>query len=501
VGKVAHFNIPTPDAVASDIKYDRLYPAQFAQPATYIRFSSTVEDCIGVPYCMSAEDEDFLKSMNHRRPKSAQRCSEDWFEQAMYSFEETSQIRQPFAAVDKPPVLLYKEMEVAFDETVEESARMFASDIYEYWKSQRLKGGNNSLMARLKTLKMDTGQEADDSDPYACFRRREVRQVRKTRGRDAQIMEKLKKLRRELEDGRQLLDLVKRREKGRKEDLTLSRQIFQQRAAVREMKRTLNIEESHDELLITQKTPKKSRIPDMAQHVAPLANQSRFTNRPETALAPESNLINLRDVVARKAHEIENLMKKLLSKFEEENLHYVDKTMAAVLRLYSPDLELNGDPGFVSMKASYMQQPTPPESVVDEALHESDVSAAEDKSAVSIRWASPVEQKSFKHQPRYRRRVGRAAVMIDRHNCKSMQPERTTPRMQDLGQYDYDDGDDDIVDVEEAIDVTGHWGEYSFDLQARWAIDRGDAQRRSSINSRDSVMSGGCSLTGALNRI
>jgi len=57
------------------------------------------------------------------------------------------------------------------------------------------------------------------------------------------------------------------------------------------------------------------------------------------------------------------------------------------------------------------------------------------------------------------------------------------------------------VDVEEAIDVTGHWGEYSFDLQARWAIDRGDAQRRSSINSRDSVMSGGCSLTGALNRI
>lgn len=404
-------------------------------------------------------------------------------------------MRQPFAAVDNPPVLLYEEMEAAFDETVEESTRMFAKEIYEYWKSQRLKCGNRSLMARLKTLKMDIGQEADDSDPYACFRRREVRQIRKTRGRDAQIVEKLKKLRKELEEGRQLIDLVKRREKGRKEDLTMSRQIFEQRAAVREMKRTLNINEPHDELLVTQKTPKVPQVSAMAPNVVPPGSHLRLTNRPETAFAPESNLFNLRDMVARKAYDIENLMKKLLSKQEEENIQYIDKTMDALVGLYSPDLETSGGPGFISLKASYVQQATPPESVADDELHDSAVSGSENQSAVIIHWASPVAQKSFKHRPRYRRRMGRAAVMIDRHNFKTTRLEHTS-RMQDLHKYDLDDGDDDMLSVDEDANVIGHWSEYSFDLQARWAMERGEVQRRASINSRDSAMSGGHSWPG-----
>ena len=43
--------IPTPDATkAKGIEYDKLYPKVFSSPATYIRFSSTVEESIGVPY-------------------------------------------------------------------------------------------------------------------------------------------------------------------------------------------------------------------------------------------------------------------------------------------------------------------------------------------------------------------------------------------------------------------------------------------------------------------
>ena len=149
-GKVAQIYIPTPETVQSSIQYDKLYPLTFSQPATYIRFSSTVEDCTGCPYNLTEEDDDCLKSINEKRNVSTQ-CSEDQFEEVMNFFEETSHTKQPYAAVDNPPVVTWEEMEGAFDETFdEETIRSFAKIIYEHWKSRRLKVGNKSLMPGLK---------------------------------------------------------------------------------------------------------------------------------------------------------------------------------------------------------------------------------------------------------------------------------------------------------------------------------------------------------------
>ncbi len=219
---------------------------------------------------MSAEDEQFLKLLNSKKAK-APYCTEDQFEDVMNFFEETAFTKQPFAAVDNPPVIPFEEMENAFDEAPSDSAREFAKDIYVHWKAQRLKRGNRSLMA---TLKFETGQETDDSDPYVCFRRREVRQARKTRGRDAQVVEKLKKLRKELEDARQLVHLVKQRELGRKDQLALEKQIFEQRAAVKEAKRNLGIKGDDDDL-INQKVCEsticltKTYSPSVSHHQSP----------------------------------------------------------------------------------------------------------------------------------------------------------------------------------------------------------------------------------------
>ena len=146
---MAQIYIPTPDTIQSSIHYDRLYPLTFSQPATYIRFSSTVEDCSGCPYNLTDDDDAFLKSRNGKRSASTQ-CSEDQFEETMNFFEETAQAKQPFSAVDNPPVVTYEEMESAFDENFEDAARTFAQDIYEHWKSRRLKAGNRSLMPGLK---------------------------------------------------------------------------------------------------------------------------------------------------------------------------------------------------------------------------------------------------------------------------------------------------------------------------------------------------------------
>ena len=148
-GKVAQIYIPTPDAVQSSIQYDKLYPLTYSQPATYTRFSSTVEDCAGCPYDLDEEDDAFLKSLNKKRNASTQ-CSEDQFEEVMNCFEETAQVKQPYAAVDSPPVLSYEEIESSMDDYLEDHMRPLTKDIYEHWKARRLKTGNKPLVEGLK---------------------------------------------------------------------------------------------------------------------------------------------------------------------------------------------------------------------------------------------------------------------------------------------------------------------------------------------------------------
>lgn len=152
-GKVAQIYIPTPDAVQSSLQYDKLYPLTYAQPATYVRFSSTVEDCAGCPYDMDEEDQTFFKFMNKKKNASTQ-CSEDQFEEIVNCFEETAQVKQPFAAVDSPPVLSYDEIESSMDDYLDHHARPFAREVYEHWKARRLEAGNKPLITGLKVSRL-----------------------------------------------------------------------------------------------------------------------------------------------------------------------------------------------------------------------------------------------------------------------------------------------------------------------------------------------------------
>lgn len=265
-GKFKEAYIPTPPTIASDVQYDVLYPARFEQPATYIRSSATVEDhCNGPPYCMDEADEVALQKINAHLPTELKPCTEDQFEEVMAFFEETAHNKQPYAAVDNPPVLPLEELEEQYDETVGPNVRRLAKYVYEHWKSRRLDSANHGLQPTLKVssvnilsvslltiTQFETGQDTDDADPYVCFRRREIRQIRKTRHRDAQSAEKLRRLRKELEDARQIMAMVKQREIMRKEVLSIDKTLFKQRADVKETKRKLGIK-GDDEDLINQK--------------------------------------------------------------------------------------------------------------------------------------------------------------------------------------------------------------------------------------------------------
>ncbi|KAK5153271.1 enhancer of polycomb-like-domain-containing protein [Cryomyces antarcticus] len=449
-GKVAQIYIPTPETVSTKVEYDRLYSKAFSQPATYIRFSSTVEDCTGIPYCMTSEDDVFLKAFNQKklsvsvRSKDDNPCSEDIFEEVMNFFEETSQSKQPFAAVGDTPVLAYEELENAFDETISLTARPFAREIYEHWSSQRLKHGNRPLQP---TLKFETGVETDDADPYVCFRRREVRQARKTRGRDAQVTEKLKKLRKELEDARHLVHLVKQREVINRERLALDRQIFDQRTAVRQVKQKIGKQpDDNDEDLINQKPVLKTKVKaDGSQQnrtsSVSLRAPARADGRP-----PEADLVSLEDKNAEKEQLIQQFIAEKGEQHKKWNAGWSDLTWRPI----TPPLETSSMPGFKSAVHGH-GLPTPPASISseqsgDNMIIDSEVSAdhAIQHSMPVVRFASPpLDASFFERLPCYRRRMGRGGrLLIDRRRAKP-RTEAVSELAADRAKYESDeDGDE-----------------------------------------------------------
>ena len=163
----------------------------------------------------------------------------------MEVYEETAELQAPFAAVDNT-VIPFDTMKVALKQQVEETLHGLAKDVYEHWKVRRQESGNNPVQP---TLKFETHKETDDHDPYVCFRRRELRQTRKTRQRDVQSTEKLRRLRKELEEGRQLVILAYQRELTKRELLNVDRSIFEQRSKVKEAKVRLGIKTDDDDLI------------------------------------------------------------------------------------------------------------------------------------------------------------------------------------------------------------------------------------------------------------
>ena len=71
----------------------------------------------------------------------------------MHCFEETAQVKQPYAAVDSPPVLSYEEIESSMDDYLEDNNTLFTKEIYEHWKARRLETGNKPLVEGLKVGK------------------------------------------------------------------------------------------------------------------------------------------------------------------------------------------------------------------------------------------------------------------------------------------------------------------------------------------------------------
>ena len=98
--------------------------------------------------------------------------------------------------------------------------------VYDYWLNKRLEK-QQSLIPSVRQEKRD-GTQAPS--PYVAFRRRtEKMQTRKNRKNDEASYEAMLKLRRDISTAVTLLEMVKRREKTKKEKLNLTVEVFEKR--------------------------------------------------------------------------------------------------------------------------------------------------------------------------------------------------------------------------------------------------------------------------------
>lgn len=502
--------IPTPEATASSLRYEDLYPKRFTQPQTYIRFSSTVEDMIGCPYCMTGEDAAFLRAYNANKDEASQ-CSENDFEEVMNFFEETSHSKQPYASVDNTPVLSFEELEAEYDETIGESARRFAKDIYSHWKNQRMLKNNRPLISNLK---FEMNLETDDNDPYVCFRRREVRQARKTRGRDAQVTEKLKKLRKELEEARYLMAQVRRRELLARDQIALDKQIFEQRCGLKDITRRLNIKDNNEELLINQKvcillltaayspltslqpTPKpKPRVDTHAvrQGIPGMSSKTQVS-RPDGRLV-DTDLVYLEDQLAKRQEAIERFIDDNVERHQKWNIGWIDNTWRPI----TPPLEQPHSHSSFRAVVAGPQLITPPASASEEGTGDAmevDQPSKElmPHNAARIRYASPPLDIPYEDQTRFRRRIGRGGrLMIDRRGVKRQKvgpiDEDVDDRLADRYRFEDDSSDEEAIYPVDWTDDINIRYRILIDKQER-DLQRQQAQRRVALENNNRSASG-----------
>ncbi|KAG2216831.1 hypothetical protein INT45_005157 [Circinella minor] len=235
--------IPTPDAtkVISNEDYDRIYKRNFLfkKPTSYIRFSMTVEDMIkgGDQYFMDEKDDIFLKKYNDEYKNN--KLSEDKYEDIMHQIESVVSYQLPHLSLDPlstpEPNELLKMLPDSFHSLSSSLPNIFP--ILEHWRSRRLAQGGKPIIPQLQyedILK-------NEIDPYVCFRRRETKPVRKTRRTDQQSLERLRKLRNDMEKARNLFEMVLRREKFRKETLVQDYNVFDKKCEIRNYQKRLNI--------------------------------------------------------------------------------------------------------------------------------------------------------------------------------------------------------------------------------------------------------------------
>ncbi|XBW38212.1 hypothetical protein QEN19_003803 [Hanseniaspora menglaensis] len=284
-----HDYIPTPDASKRWNAYNDLQISKFENPEHYIVSSATLEECFGIEYLMDEVDEEFLK-----KECLQDIISDDHFELLCQIFEEIVIEHQPFLSVEPDSILTYEDLFKILDNKIngdipllkaslcststnEEKGinialkkellkdlkvpnyikliwesdttnktlspnseksmlniwRSHGEIIFNHWRERKIQSKGDTIRPHLR---FEKNGEKNDNDPYICFRRREIRQVRKTRKMDKINSQKLYILMEQLERSRDIINKVNEREVVKQEKIYHWENIYRQRKRIRDNK-------------------------------------------------------------------------------------------------------------------------------------------------------------------------------------------------------------------------------------------------------------------------
>ncbi|XP_070024427.1 uncharacterized protein LOC107763977 isoform X2 [Nicotiana tabacum] len=208
--------IPIPEYVVVDT-YERDYSRTFAQPTSYIHARGARAE-IGefVDYNLDNEDEDWLQDINRERKALAA----EKLETILHKLEVLDHKARERAGVITPtlgsPILVL----LSFDAAVEALQSLTIKygvfqSVYTYWKDKRERW-QKPILRRLQPP-----PPVSDTNPYNVFRPREkahrlhTRRMQR-RENNVQSFEKLRQVRRNLDQSKTILEaLIKREEKKR----------------------------------------------------------------------------------------------------------------------------------------------------------------------------------------------------------------------------------------------------------------------------------------------
>ncbi|XP_070536567.1 enhancer of polycomb homolog 1-like [Ptychodera flava] len=208
--------IPTPEFKSQVPHYEKLYMNDCKQPKQYIHVQSLGIEQDIPDYDMDSDDEAWMKKQSKNMEITPLQ-----FEEMMDRLEKGS--GQQVVTLPEAKLLLKEDDDLIIA-------------VYDYWLNKRLKVGH-ALIPQVKQEKRDG---STSNNPYVAFRRRtEKMQTRKNRKNDEASYEKMLKLRRDLNRAVTLLEMVKRREKSKRENLHLTVEVFEKRYCAEDYNGTL----------------------------------------------------------------------------------------------------------------------------------------------------------------------------------------------------------------------------------------------------------------------
>uniref|UniRef100_A0A8C5I834 Enhancer of polycomb homolog n=1 Tax=Gouania willdenowi TaxID=441366 RepID=A0A8C5I834_GOUWI len=235
--------IPVPEAESNITYYESLYPGDYKMPKQLNHIQPFSLDTEQPDYDLDTDDEAFVNKLKKRLEISFLQ-----FEEMIDRLEKGS--GQQLVSLPEAKLLLKED-----DDLIKE--------VFDYWSRKRKNSIANCLIPIVKQERRDG---SSTSDPYVAFRRRtEKMQTRKNRKNDEASYEKMLKLRRDLSRAVTILEMVKRREKSKRELLHLTLEIFEKR----------NVMSDYSGEVIAEVLAERALVRSQIIPLVPLTNQYR----------------------------------------------------------------------------------------------------------------------------------------------------------------------------------------------------------------------------------